>query len=122
MPSLPSFPDGSFSLIGEHLRAADSRSRYQRRFPAPPGGETRGRALVRLGEQLVVRLRMSAGRAHGRGLGALVDIAAVAAYPADRRLAAEHAAVLDVGQQSPVARLVVCLDLADLAERRGDCL
>src|SRR5450759_3151626 len=111
------------STWGSAAAGADWRSSCgspccRRRGSGSTRTRTRSSRLERLDEQLVVRLRMFARRADCRRVGTLMDVAAVAALPADGRLSAEDASALDVREQLAVARLVVRLDLRDLAERR----
>ena len=63
---------------------------------------------------------MGAHRAHLGGLLAHVDVAAVAALPDHVAIAGEHNAALHIGQQLPVALLMLLLDLGHFLEQEGD--
>lgn len=59
---------------------------------------------------------MAAGGAFRRGLGAFVDVAAVAAVPFHGSLLQKDLILHHVGQQLAVPRLMNLLDLGNLAE------
>jgi len=75
-----------------------------------------------LSEHLEERLRMGAGGAGAGGVGAFVDVAAVAAAPPDGGRLLEDGAGVDIGGEAEVAAFVLPLGDGDGLENPGDVL